>query len=328
MRLKPLLNMIVFMGLLTACSVGPTGGQILTEPATKIRLPMGYIPNVQFAPFYVGVEKGLFQQAAIEIDFDYSFETDGVTLVGNNNLQFALVSGEQVLLARAQGLPIVYIAAWYRDYPVSIVAEKSSGIDEPSDLIGKRVGIPGLFGASYVGYSAILESAGIDQDRVQLETIGFNQVEALVTGQVDAAVVYSNNEPLQLEGLGYEINSIDVSDFVTLASNGLITNESTIENDPELVRRMVDAFLEGVQYTIEHPVDAYEISKKYVENLENADQEIQRNVLNASIELWRSERIGYSDILAWENMQSVLLNMGMLSAPVDLEVSFTNRFIQ
>ncbi len=296
-------------------------------PVTKIRLPMGYIPNVQYAPFYVAVEKGFYRQAGIELEFDYSFETDGVALVGANELQFSLVSGEQVLLARAQGLPVVYVMAWWHDYPVGVASLKGKGILKPEDLAGKTIGVPGLFGASYIGLRAILAAGGLSEEDVTLHSIGFNQVEALVAGQEDAVVIYANNEPIQLEKLGYPSDLVKVEDYVQLTSNGLLTNETTMKENPDLIRRFIQATLNGVSYTLENPEEAFEISKKYIEGFDPTQELVQSQVLLASMEYWKTDKPGMSSAQAWENMQKVLLEMGLIEKPLDLGQAYTNQFI-
>jgi NitT/TauT family transport system substrate-binding protein len=309
--------------LLAACAGTPV-------PAEHIRLPMGYIPNVQFAPFYVGIENGYFREAGIELELDQSFETDGVKLVGAGELPFSLVSGEQVLLARAQGLPVVYVMAWWQDYPVAVAAPADSGIRTPQDLAGRRIGIPGLFGASYVGYRALLHAAGLPENAATLDSIGFNQVEALAVGQEEAVVVYANNEPLQLEARGLPVNVIRVADYVQLASNGLLSSEATLRDRPDLVRSMLRATLRGVEQAISEPEAAFQICKEYVEGLaalSPEEQDLQRAVLAASIEFWRSDRPGYSDPAAWENMHALLLEMGLLADPLDIQQAFTNDYL-
>lgn len=327
------ISMLLIIGmLLAACAGNQESGTAETEtdteaPLKKIRLSMSYIPNVQFAPFYVAVEKGYFRDGGIEVEFDYSYETDGVTLVGADELQFAIVSGEQVLLARAQDIPIVYVMAWWQEYPVGVAAMAENNIQTPADLEGKKIGIPGLFGASYVGLRALLEAGGLDEDDVVLDSIGFNQVEALVGKQEDAIVVYVVNEPVQLRAMGYEVSVISVADYVHLASNGIITNENTISNNPDLIKRMVNAAMRGVAYTIEHPEEAFEISKKYIDGLAEADQSVQMEILLSSINLWKSESLGVSNLEYWQNMQEVLLQMGLLSQPLDVTEAFSNEFI-
>ena len=318
-----LLILIMALGL-TACGAKPTA---TPGALVHIKLPVGYIPNVQFAPLYVAIDKGYFKDQGIEIEFDYSLETDAVSLVGAGNLQFAVVSGEQVLLARAQGLPIVYVCAWYQQYPVAVVSKVDQGIKTAADLKGKRIGLPGLFGANYIGLDAILFSAGLTEKDVTLDSIGFNQVASLAADKDQAVSVYTTNEPVQLAAQGYKLNEIRVADTLQLASNGLISNEQTISKDPELVRRMTSAFLKGLADTIANPDEAYNISKKYVPNLGTQDETTQKEILRLTIERWRTSHLGLSDLQAWQNMQDTLLKMKLLKQPLDVSKAFTNQFV-
>jgi NitT/TauT family transport system substrate-binding protein len=327
--LKKIVVFILMLTLLAACSTPEpvATDEPTAEPLTHIKLPMGYIPNIQFAPFYVAVERGYFKEAGIEVEFDYSFETDGVALVGANNLQFGIASGDQVLLARSQTLPIVYVMAWYQKYPVSVISIADQNIHAPKDLKGKKIGLPGLFGASYVGLRALLYSAGLQESDVTLDSIGFNQVEAFTSGKNPIIVGYAANEPVVLTAKGYPLNELRISDYVQLASNGIITNEKTILENPELVRNFVAAALKGLQDTIADPDAAYEISKKYVENLAQADMATQKQTLATSIVLWQAPVLGHADPAAWENMQKILLDMKLYTTSVDLSRAFSNEFL-
>jgi len=334
-RLNVLSRILMVSLLLAGCTLGKTldtRRQPTATPAAQgslehIRLPMGYIPNVQFAPFYVALDKGYFRDAGLDIEFDYSFETDGIALVGANKLPFTLASGEQVLLARAQGLPVVNVMTWWQDYPVAVVSKTSSNIHTPADLKGKKIGLPGLFGASYVGLRALLKAGGLKDADVDLDSIGFNQVQSLVTDHDQAVVVYANNEPIQLKAQGVDVNVMRVADYVQLASNGLVSNEATIAQNPDLVQRMVQATLRGVADTIDYPDQAFEISKKYVEGLDKVDVKVQKEVLATSITFWKTKMPGFAKTEAWQNMQNVLLDMQLITKPLDLNKAYTNQFV-
>ncbi len=320
--IKRILLGILPMILAASCGNAPSH----TPGVRAIRLPMGYIPNVQFAPFYLAAEKGYFRAESLDVSFDYKFETDGVALVGAGQIPFALVSGEQVPLARAQGLPVVYAMAWWNGYPVAVTALEGSGIRTVQDLKGKKVGIPVLAGASYVGFRALLNSAGMTEQDVKLSVIGYSQVEALIAGTVDAAVVYANNEPVQLEMRGYKVNVIRVADFVNLASNGLLTNETTLKNDPDLVRGMIRAILRGVSDAVADPESAYAVCRKYIDGLAENDP-VQKQVLAATVDFWRTDKPGRSDPAAWKNMEDTLRSMGLLVNPLDISKAYTNDFL-
>lgn len=346
--LHKLLTAILLLGLiLTGCAPAlvPTSPAPTSQPAdqptttsaetetpvqeagslTPVTLSMGFIPNVQFAPFYVAVDRGHFANNGLEVEFDYGMENDLLQLAGTGKRKFVVGSGDQVILARSQGLPVVYVMNWYRRFPVVVFSLQD--LSGPQNLTGKTVGIPGLFGASYIGWQALVNASDIDAGQVELETIGFTQAEAVAAGKVDAAIGYAMNEPIRLRREGYDPTVIEVADHIDLVANGIITNEQTIENEPELVQRVVNAALMGLQDTIADPEAAFEITLKYVPEA-GEQRESQLAVLEKSIEYWESEQLGYSDPAAWEASQQFLKEAGLIEETTDINQMFTNRFVE
>ncbi len=322
--MKKNLFLLIFVILFSACTPAP---QPDADSFKTVRLPVGYVPNVQFAPLYVALEKGYFKEEGINLEIDYSMETDAVALLGANELQFAIASGEQVLLGRQQGLPVVYVSTWYGDYPVGVVSLKERNIKTLQDLKGKIIGIPGLYGASYIGYRAMIDQVDLSENDMTLMSIGYNQVEALLAREVDAAVIYVPNEPVQLETQGYSVNLLKVSDYVNLVSNGLVTNEKTIADDPALVASMVRALNRGITETLADPSAAYDICKKYIENLTDENDAAQREVLAVSLQFYADQPVGYSNPEAWDSMFQILSKMNLVDENLDLSQAYTYDFL-
>ena len=332
-RHLPSLALTLALALFLAACAGTAQSLPGSTPTTPqelapVRLSLGYIPDIQFAPFYVGIEKGFFAERGIELTTEHRQETEGAKLVATGELKFAVLSGEQVLLAREQGLPLVYVFEWYQQFPVAVAAKAESGIASPADLAGRSVGTPVKEGASYIGLEALLASAGLTDADIDLQTTGYSQVETLLTDRVDAVVIYVTNEPVQLEAAGADIVLLPVAEHADLVSNGLVTSEALIESEPELVRAMAAALDEALRYSTEHPDEAFEISKRYVEGLDNPDTEgTARAVLQRSTELWQGDRLGETDPASWQSMQEVLIASGLLDGPVELEAAYTNEFL-
>jgi NitT/TauT family transport system substrate-binding protein len=117
---------------------------------------------------------------------------------------------------------------------------------------------------------------------------------------------------------------IYVADVTDMVANGIITNEMTIEENPEMVEAFLHAMLRGLADTLADPEAAYEISKKYVEGLDDS----RMNVLEASLELWQADTLGLTDDQSWLRTQDVLLEIGFLDHPLeDLAAAYSNEFV-
>lgn len=326
--------------LFTMLMLGVVGCQVvIPQPQTstvpqeppelqKARLGVGYIPNVQFAPLYVAQHKGFFADEGLEVEIEYGFEDDFVALAAQGEREFAVASGDQVILARAQDLPITYVMKWYQRYPVALMIPSAQGVTEPVSLAGKKVGLPGFFGATFVGWKALVYAANLDESSLSLEEIGFTQAAAIQQGAVDAAMVYIANEPIQLRNEGIEVEVIQVSDYIDLVSNGLVVGDQLMTDNPDLVQRMVQASLRGLNYTLENPDEAFEIVRQVIPEMTDEEAPVQRQVLEASLELWRSDQPGVSSPQAWQDSVDFMKATGLLEKDIDVETLFTNKFVE
>jgi NitT/TauT family transport system substrate-binding protein len=324
---------ILAAALLAACGApGLVGGGQTRE----ITMAMPYIPNVQFAPFYIADQKGYYAAEGLKVNFDYNFQTDVVERVTQGTVQFGNGSGPDVLLARAQGRPIVSIATYSQRFPVVFYSKADSNIKTPADLKGKTVGIPGHFGASYTGLLALLYANKMQESDLNIQDIGFAQVQVFSEGKVQVASGYGNNEPVQLAAQGIPVNLIKVADFYPLASDTIITGEALIKDQPDTVRGFVRATLKGMKDALANPDEAFTISLEYIKELKSADQptqQLQRKVLQETLPYWQSELtakegLGYTDVQSWQATLTFLRDSKLLKSDVDLSKAYTNEFIK
>ncbi len=243
------------------------------------RILLTFIPNVQFAPFYVGLQHGTFSEVGFDVELEHLQEPEVLDLVAVGQANYGIVSGEQVILARSRGRDVVYVFEWFQQYPVALVHSSELDLSNLEQLRGLKIGIPGRFGASYSGLTTLLNSAGLTESEIELNEIGFNAPEVFCLGAVDAAIVYANNEPLQIRNLTdagecgdlEDVEVLTVASQVDLVSNGLIVNRSQLEEMPYQIARMVGAFREALRITIDNPAGAYLASLSYVDTLPSDD---------------------------------------------------------
>jgi NitT/TauT family transport system substrate-binding protein len=217
---------------------------------------------------------------------------------------------------------------WYQRYPVALMVPTAEGVTNPSELAGKKVGLPGFFGASYVGWKAMVYAAGLDESSLTVEDIGFTQAAAVQQGTVDAAMVYIANEPVQLRNQGIELNVFEVSDYIDLVSNGLVVGDKLMAENPELVGKMVRASLRGLDYTLANPDEAFEIVREVIPEMTDEEAPTQRQVLDISLELWQSDRPGISSQEDWQASVDFMAKTGLLEKDIETQKLYTNQFVE
>jgi len=291
---------------------------------THLVVGLGYIPSVQFAQFYLAQQAGYYQEAGLDVEFQNKIDPDLIPLVGQGALDLGIGDGTSVMPAVSQGIPIRYIATIYGQFPNILFAKASSGITSAADLKGKKIGTPGRYGSGWIFLQALLSTANLTVDDVQIvEYPDFTQRAAVEQGAVDAATGFSNNEPVQLERSGTKTTVLHVDDSVPLPGPGLIAGTKTLDAKHDAIAGFVAATLRAMKEIQANPAAGLDAAIKAVPELAS-DRDGQAAVLAATVQSWsgpaqQAHGLGAIDQAGWTTSISFMDKLKLLAKPVKTE---------
>ena len=331
-RLGSVLSLIAI--LVAACGPGTSTTASVGAPEIALKVGLGYIPSVQFAQFYLANRAGYYAEEGLHVEFQNEIDSNLVPKVGEGNLDLGMSDGTSVIPAVSQGIPIRYLATVYGQFPSIVFGKASSGITTAADLEGKKIGIPGRFGSSWIMLQALLGSAGLTVSDVEIvEYPDFGQGAAVAQGVVDAATGFANNEPVQLELAGTPTFVLHVDDVTPLPGPGLIAGRATIDAKRDAVAGFVRATLRAMKEITADPAKGLDAAIAAVPEL-GQNRDTQAAILDATIEAWGragatpGEGLGQIDRAGWGASVEFMTKLGLVPKPVTVDDLVTEDFVK
>ena len=304
-----------------------------TDPAAgepeKITLALDWTPNTNHSGLYLAAQQGFYADEGLEILFQES-DMNFIEMVAAESASFGIASQEQVLQARASSaqIPIVAVAA--------IVQHNTSGFASPVD---RNIKSPADFeGMTYSGWGTelelafiktLMEKAGADYDQVNIINQSASNFIASMEMEADFAWIYWGWDGINTEVQDYPIDFIllqDIDPRLDFYSPLIITNETVINENPELIERFLRASAKGYQLAIEEPELA-------VKAIMEAAPELDEELLLRS-QIWLSDkyiddasRWGEMKPEIWSSFKDWMLERNILESDPDTSESFSNDYL-
>ncbi len=277
----------------------------------EVKLAIGYIPHVQFTPLYVGIEKGYFKNLGIDLKIEYGFGMDISNLLQTNKIDIGLFDSDQLIQAKSNDIPLKAFYQYYQDSPVSIIAMKEK-IKSPYDLLNKKIGTPEFFGSSYIGLLVFLNQKDL-LNKVNIERIGYTQIQSLTKGDVSAAVCFYNNEPVYFEQEGIDYIQWNVKDITEIVGASFIASDKQLIENKEMYLAFNKAMSKSIKYTINNKDEAFKMALKYLDDLDDNAKKRMRAILDKTCDLFESRKgYGNVDVQKYNNTIQIMYGLGII----------------
>lgn len=296
----------------------------------QVDIMLDWYPNAVHSYLYVAQEKGFFEEEGVEVNIIFPANpTDPINMAAAGEITLGITYQPDVIMARANDVPVVSVAAIVRSPLNHIIFLDESDIESPSDLVGKTVGYPGI-PVNEPLLQTMVEADGGNVNDVELIDIGFALGQSLTSGLVDAVIgAYINHEVPVLEHNGYDVryfNPIDygVPSFYELV---IVTNENTWAAEEEGIRAFWRAAEKAYQFMKENPAESLDI---LFEHQDQANFPLIREVEDQSLEILLSmmeaegQSFGSQYEASWQETINWLLEGGLIEEAPSIDDIFIN----
>lgn len=226
---------------------------------TPVRLQLQWVAQSQFAGYYAALDQGIYEANCLDVTIlEGAVEIVPQQVVAAGEAEFGIAWVPKVLASREQGADLVNIAQIFQRSGTLEISWADTGIDEPADWAGKRVGTWG-FGNEWELYAA-LRKAGIEPDDPSQVTIVQQPFDMalLLNREIDAAEAMTYNEYAQVleatnpeTGELYKPEDLSVVNFndvgTAMLQDHIFSRESWLaeEGNEEIATRFLKASFEG-----------------------------------------------------------------------------------
>jgi len=317
---------IVMIFAITACSNRPKSQ---SEGLRKVTVVLDWTPNTNHTGLYVANEKGFFKDQGLEVEIIQPSEGTSDTIVASGKAQFGISYQESVTYARAADVPIVSIAAVIQHNTSGFASLKEKNILTPKDFEGK---VYGGWGSEVeeATIKYLMDQVGADFSKVKIMTIGdADFFQASASGQIDFAWIFEGWAGIEAKLKGIELNYIDLGKEATVFdyyTPVIITNETVLKENKDLVEAFMKAVKKGYEYAIENPEDAADILIKAVPEL---NQELVKESQKFLAEKYRADAPiwGLQNTEVWQRYTDWMYENGFIDKKIDVTKAYTNDFI-
>ncbi len=311
-------------GLLAVVAIIAAGMPGTAAAPTSLVFMLDWFPNPDHVPLYAAQREGYFTQEGVRVTLQVPANTDDpLKLAAAGRVDVAVNYEPNVILARAQGLPVRSIGVLIGQPLTTIMFLKSSGIRSPKDLVGRTVGFA-VTGFADAMVDQVMRSAGASTTGVKMVNVGFDLVPALLSHKVDAVVgAYRNYERVQIELQGqpvamFEPERYGVPTFYELV---LITSDATLVRHREALQRFVRAVGRGIAFTLKNPDQAFAAYVRANPKMK-LDDELNRKSFRVTLPTYARTKTQARD--RWEMFDQWLATHKVIPSAVPVDDLYTN----